>query len=380
MKCGKSILSSEMQQRLRTLIDSHTSLARIAQVTGLRDDAAVAEIIILLRSGYHITKIHLMHLVGVDDGIFSHIKALAAPADFHLLDSIDRIKAKFCANTKITDQMLVLVLNYLRVRQYLKMANMPYFDPDEDKLMNAEIFLRKIVGHIALNPVASTTSGAANDSLKDGDEFNDDMIDKIFVEWSQEEATENLPTDIEQPQIAEPSASVETTAIASTSNVQTNQTGGELVHDISVEEIIDEEMIDEIFVDWSEADESAAQKKDTEYGTVPESRESTEALQESNTKHEVAKSFVENSTQSTNTINTSASTVVNKQKVAPQRVSVKQRTHVQYCSDSDSEEENLPVPAKQQRSLPNWMAQRPASATSKTESETNAKRMKKAKF
>lgn len=380
MKCGKSILSSEMQQRLRELIDSNHSLAQITQATGLREDAAVAESIILLRSGYNITKSHLMHLVGVDDGIFSHIKALAVPEDFHLLDSIDRIKRKFCVNTKITDHMLVLVLNYLKVRQYLKMANMPYFDPDEDKLMNAEIFLRKTIGKIAFDAVASTSRDAAIDLPMDGDEFEDDMIDKIFVEWSPEEATENIPTDVEQAETTEPSASVEATAIAGTSNAQATQTGGELVHDISVEELIDDEMIDNIFVDWSGENASAAQKKITENEIVSESSKSIEALHECNTKQEVPKSFAENFTESTNTINIPASIVVEKQKVVPPRVSVKQKTRVQYCSDSDPEEENLPVAPKQQRSLPNWMAQRPASAASKTESETNAKRIKKAKF
>lgn len=378
MKCGKSILSSEMQQRLRELIDSNTALPKIAQATGLREDAAVAETVILLRSGYNITKSHLMHLVGVDDGIFSHIKALAVPGDFHLLDSIDRIKAKFCANTKITDHMLVLVLNYLRVRQYMKMANMPYFDPDEDKLMNAESFLRKVVSKIAFDPVASTSSEAANDLSIDGDEFDDDMIDKIFVDWSPEEATENVPADIGQAEIAEPS--VETRAIVSTSNVPAIQTGGELVHDISVEEIIDEEMIDNIFVDWSEESASAPQKKNTQNENLQESKHSSEALHECNTKQEIPKSFAENVTQSTSTINTSPSILVKKPKVVPQRVYVKQKTHVQYCSESDSEEENLPVAAKPQRSLPNWMAQRPATAAPKNESESNAKRIKKAKF
>lgn len=375
MKCGKSILSSEMQQRLRELIDSNTSLPKIAQATGLREDAAVAETVILLRSGYNIRKTHLMHLVGVDDGIFSHIKTFAVPGDFHLLDSIDRIKAKFCANTKITEHMLVLVLNYLRVRQYMKMANMPYFDPDEDKLMNAESFLRKIVGKIAFDLVASTSSEAANDLSMDGDEFDDDMIDKIFVDWSPEEPSENVPAAIGQAEPAEPS--VETRAIASTSNANAIQTGDELVHDISVEEIIDEEMIDNIFVDWSEEGASAPQKKNTQNENLQETIHSSEALHECNTKQEIPKSFAGNVAQSTNT---SPSVLVKNPKVAPQRVYVKQKTHVQYCSDTDSEEENLRVAAKPQRSLPNWMAQRPATAASKIESETNAKRIKKAKF
>lgn len=365
MKCGKSILSSEMQTRLRELINKNSSLPQIAQATGLRDDAALAEIVILLRSGHSITKNHLMHLVGVDDGMFNHIATLAEPTDFHSLDAIDKIKAKFCANTKITEHMLVLVLNYLRVRQYLKLANIPYFDPDEDKLVNAESLLRKFGDQTPFDPNASTSSSAANDlAMNDGDEFTDEMIDKIFVDWSAKETKENVPNEIE------PAGLVEHTEAASTSHAQANK-----AHDVSVE-LIDEDMIDDIFVEW---DQDAAKK--TEHGKPSTSiaHNTTEALHVSNAKQDIPKSSTSNVIQSTLTNNAPAAIAANKPKVAAPRVYVRTKTQIKYCSDSDSEEENQPAPAKPQRPLPNWMAQRPASTALKNE-ESNAKRMKKASF
>lgn len=369
MKCNKSILSSEMQKRLRKLIDSKSSHQQIAQAIGLRDDAIITEIVILLRSGYNITKSHLMHLVGVDDDIFEHIKTLAAPTDFHCVDTIDKIKEKFCTNTKITEHMLVLVLNYLRLRQYLKLANMPYFDADEDKLMNAEVFLRTNGNKISFDPSvnASTSSDVTNNIPMDGDEFDDEMIDKIFVDWSPAESNENVPKNIERTETVEPPVLIEHNVIASTSNANINETNAELLHDISVEEIIDDEMIDDLFDDWSQENTNAVKTKPIEI-------------------EKSATSIKENFIQSTHANSAAAPSAVpievKKRKV--ERVFVRPKTQVKYCSDSDSEEENQPIIAKQQRALPNWMAQRPpstltASTASKTE-EPTARRMKQLKF
>lgn len=367
MKCDKSILSSEMQKRLRELIDNKSSQQQIAQAIGLRDDSVITEIVILLRSGYNITQSHLKHLVGVDDDIFEHIKALAAPTDFHCLDTIDKIQEKFCANTKITAQMLVLVLNYLRLRQYLKLTNMPYFDADEDKLMNAEILLRTNGNKMSFAPseIASTSTDVANDVSMDGNEFDDEMIDKIFVDWSPEESNENVPKKIEQTEAVEPSVLIEPNAVASTSNTHVNETNAELARDISVEEMIDDEMIDDLFDDWNQEDTNVAKTKPIEI-------------------EKCATSIKENFIQSTHADSAAASSAVTievkKRKV--ERVFVRPKTQVKYCSDSDSEEENQPVMAKQQRALPNWMAQRPKSSSltaSKTE-EPTARRMKQLKF
>lgn len=348
LKCGKSILSSEMQTRLRELIDSKTSLPHIAQAIGLIDDAVIIEIVILLRSGYSITKNHLMHLVGVDDSIFNHITTLAAPGDFHCLDAIDTIKAKFCTNTKITEHMLVLVLNYLKVRQYLKLTNVPYFDPDENKLMNAKALIGNYGDKTPFD--ATATHNAAIDLSMDGNEFDDDMIDKIFIEWGPEEADKHTSKEIEQVKIAAPP--MKPIAIISPSKAHS-----QLVHDVSVEEVIDEEMIENIFVDWS-----------------PNDAEKTkiEALHETNIKHDIPKSSME-------IADVSAPIEAKKQKVTAPRVFVRPKTHVKYCSDSDSEEENQPAAVKPQRSLPNWMAQRPVS-TAPGKEKTDAKRMKRAKF
>lgn len=348
-----------MQKRLRELIDSKKSVPQIAQTVGLTDDAVISEIVILLRSGHNITKTHLAHLVGVDEGIFNHIKTLAGPSDLNGLDDIDKIKAKFCTNTKITGHMLQLALNYLRVRQFLEWTKTPYFDPDEDKLINAKLLLENYgdKSKFDFSAIANASQNVVNELPMDGDEFDDDMIDKIFVEWGPEEAKENASTQVEQEEIAEPPVKPPV-ATASTSKAQP-----EVALDVSVEEDIDEEMIENIFVDWSQGDEKESK---------------VEALHENNTQEAIPKSPTETVIQASS--NVAPPVEAKKSKVTVPRVFVRPKTRVKYCSDSDSEEENQPAAVKPQRSLPNWIAQRPAPAIPTANHENIPKRMKRAKF
>lgn len=113
----------------------------IEVAVSLSQNEIIVEIIALIRSGFNITKVHLMHLVDATEDIFDYVKSHVTEEDFYSLDNIDEIKDKFCRKTTITEQMLTLILNYLKIRQYLKVLRIPYYDPDEKKLINANVLL-----------------------------------------------------------------------------------------------------------------------------------------------------------------------------------------------------------------------------------------------
>lgn len=368
LKCDKTTLSSEMQNRVRELVDDKISVVQISKATGLRDDAIIAEIIFLLRSGYCITKAHLTHLVGIDDGIFNHIKLLADSTDLHSLDEIDKLTEKFCAGTKITAHMLELVLNYLRVRQYLELTNAPYFDPDEDKLINAKMLVQKYIEKLAFDLLPDASQIVDGNSEIDGGEFSDEMIDNIFVDWSPEKATENEKNVEKKSDACErkPSTNLADSQTLSQTQAETH-TQEHAVLDISTEEDIDKEMLDNLFVDWSQADAKSSK---------------TEALHDSNSQQELPKQSSGSVIRASHAISGSSTALVEvkQPKATAARVFVRSKTRVQYCSDSESEEENQPAAGKSQRSLPGWMASQLTSTVSANQETVPKRTFKKPKF
>lgn len=101
----------------------------------------IDEIVILIRSGFLITKTHLAHLVGANDEILKYLKSNVTDEDILNSDNVSEVKAKFDTNPRITEQMLILVLNYLKVRQFLCSIKVPYFDVDENQLINGSALL-----------------------------------------------------------------------------------------------------------------------------------------------------------------------------------------------------------------------------------------------
>lgn len=139
MKTSK--LTSVTHSKLQLFINEKKSLGFIQKELGLSEAESIDEIIILIRTGCPIQRHHLFHLVGVDDGMFTFIKDQATDEDLSNLDNLDEVKTKFCENTKITETMLMLVLNYMKVRQLMETMKVPYFDIDENKLMNGKALL-----------------------------------------------------------------------------------------------------------------------------------------------------------------------------------------------------------------------------------------------
>lgn len=134
-------LTPATQSKLQRLINDKNFIETIQKEINLSESEVIDEIIILIRSGCPIQKTHLFQLVGVDDGMIDFIKNQATDEDLASLDDLSEIKDKFCSTTRITEQMLTLVLNFLKVRQLMKAMNVPYFDIDENKLMNGNALL-----------------------------------------------------------------------------------------------------------------------------------------------------------------------------------------------------------------------------------------------
>lgn len=136
-----SKLTPTSQPKFQRRLNEKCSTATLQKEFNLTEEETIDEIIILIRSGCAIQKSHLFHLAGVDDAIFEFIKNEASDEDLASLDNLNEIKSKFCENTQITVQMLSLVLNYLKVRQLMKSMNVPYFDIDENRLINGKALL-----------------------------------------------------------------------------------------------------------------------------------------------------------------------------------------------------------------------------------------------
>lgn len=141
LRVKTSKLTPVTHSKLQKFINEKNSLANIQKELSLSEADAIDEIIILIRSGCPIQRHHFFHLVGVDDGMFTFIKDQANNENLSNLDNLDEFKGKFCEKTKITETMLILVLNYLKVRQLMETMKVPYFDIDENKLMNGKALL-----------------------------------------------------------------------------------------------------------------------------------------------------------------------------------------------------------------------------------------------
>lgn len=141
LKKNQSKLSSQETRQFIKLIRENQSLTVICKQMNRSEPEIVDEIVILIRSGFLITKTHLAHLVGANDEILKYLKSNVTDEDILNSDNISEVKAKFDTNPHITEQMLILVLNYLKVRQFLCSIKVPYFDVDENQLINGSALL-----------------------------------------------------------------------------------------------------------------------------------------------------------------------------------------------------------------------------------------------
>lgn len=141
LKIKESKLTSQEIRQLHKLIDENMPLSGISIRMKRFESVIIDEIVILMRRGMLITKTHLENLVGATDELFNQIKSNVTDDDLTELNNIDHIRVKFSQNIEITGNMLVLVLNYLRVRQFLDSINVAYFDVGENRLVNGNVLL-----------------------------------------------------------------------------------------------------------------------------------------------------------------------------------------------------------------------------------------------
>lgn len=164
LKVKQSTLLARELRRLQKLIQENQSLSIICMQM-LRDQKEIIdEIVIMIRTGFPITKSHLNHLVGVTGEILRYLKSNLTDEDFANLNNVSVIKEKFANDPNITVPMLSLVLNYFKIRQFLRSINVPYFDVDENQLVNGSTLLEsKTIEKIKSNPDQSQMS-TQNDS------------------------------------------------------------------------------------------------------------------------------------------------------------------------------------------------------------------------
>lgn len=142
LKTKDSKLTPIATRQLQKLIyEKNLSLSTIAMQMNRFDTVIIDEIVIMIRSGLPIRKKHLNHLVGVTDELLDHIKSNITDYDFANLDDIPSILSKFTQIPQITEKMLTLVMHYLKVRQFLESINVPFFDIDDNRLVNGRALL-----------------------------------------------------------------------------------------------------------------------------------------------------------------------------------------------------------------------------------------------
>lgn len=161
LKTKQSQLSPQDTRHLHKLIQDNHKLGDICAQINRPQPEVIDEIVILIRTGFPVTKVHLANLVGATDEILRFLKSSLTDEDFLNLDNIAEVKAKFATNTHITEELLVLVLNYFKVRQFLNSINVSYFDVDENQLVNGKVLL----GSKTIKAVESQSNeGKANQS------------------------------------------------------------------------------------------------------------------------------------------------------------------------------------------------------------------------
>ncbi|XP_031625025.1 Werner syndrome ATP-dependent helicase-like [Contarinia nasturtii] len=141
LKTKQSQLSPQETRHLHKLIRNNHALTDICKQINRTEPELIDEIVILIRTGFQVTKGHLAPLIGASDEILRYLKDNVTNEDFLNLDNVSEVKAKFSTNPHITEPMLMLVLNYLKVRQFLQSISVPYFDVDENRLVNGHTLL-----------------------------------------------------------------------------------------------------------------------------------------------------------------------------------------------------------------------------------------------
>lgn len=151
-------LSEQNTRQLKDLINENQSVASIATRMAFSSSEIVDEIVILIRSGFPITKTHLLHLLGVTDEMLIYINETVTSDDFATLSDISLIKGKFSNNPAISEQVLALVMNYLKVRQFFTSIGQPFFDIDKNQLVNGDALVRTM-------PVLDPNAGSSKPTI-----------------------------------------------------------------------------------------------------------------------------------------------------------------------------------------------------------------------
>lgn len=156
-KYPSQLIPADRLQLLKR-IDSLQSLKDIQQEFDLPHSVLIEETANFMRLGFSVSKLHLFHLVRVNDEILAFIRDKTTSDDLDKLNAIEEIRGKYCDHSKITDEMLQLTLHYLKVRQFLNLIKIPYFDVDTNQFNNVESLISEtIIANVQSTPKQMST-------------------------------------------------------------------------------------------------------------------------------------------------------------------------------------------------------------------------------
>lgn len=327
LKKKPSQLSPQENRRLGKLIRDNQTLASICQQMNRPESEIIDEIVILIRTGCLITKTHLQHLVGVSDKILKYLKSNLTDEDLANLNNISEVKAKYATDTRITEQMLTLVLNYMKIRQFLRSINIPYFDVDENRLVNGSALLEaKAIEKVNSKPEQSQPKPMNPGSQEVAGKFSSNQNRQSSQSASQFSDLLGEDEDDFAAAVANYDSTMELKPLQSSQ--KTNQS-----------------------VDLK----TFAVKQPAKMPTAQTKTTTTETTTTSTTKQPVATAAV-----------------------AKKRPAVSSKYQVQYFSDSESDSESADnnEEPKNKRALPQWLTTKKGSATSTANGQSNPIRKK----
>lgn len=291
-----------------------------------RSEETLSHYLDCIKSGCPITRENLSDYFGIDEGFFDFIKSHIDPtAD---INDISLLRAKCHETTKVSDDMIKLVLHFVRVRDHLNSLMLPYYDPADSKLVKANLLLKKPSSTIT-KPSGSIAAEPLNESITEIIDDYDDSYDAYLGSlgdqfdapsgWGSQNGATQPKINLTQFEMKNSDAldKVKMESLSSTSSAKAISVKNEM---IAVSKF------------------QFKQKSQINSGSVI-----TEPVQAA--KSDNLKVVADDA---------NATKVTNGTTAAVTKPTIKPKSQVIYCSDSDEDEKSVPQPVK--RTMPGWLS------------------------
>lgn len=152
-----NVIANEVE--IKRLIQSKLCFNDIEMVCNAPIEDITSVLIDLMRNGDKLTKNELLCITGVNEDTFKFVKAHVSDEGLRNEDFGKLAEELYQMNPFVTKPIVAIIFNYLEIRKHLSNLNCSYFDPDEEKLINASALLN---GNTQAKPEFKTFSKQAS--------------------------------------------------------------------------------------------------------------------------------------------------------------------------------------------------------------------------